>query len=116
VLSLPENTRIQVLSPIVKDRKGNYRKELQEMRSEGFVRARIDNKMVDLTNEIILEKKKRHTIEIVIDRLILKDGIERQINEAIETSFKYADTLVVNLVDKDKDIIFSTTAACLNAE
>jgi excinuclease ABC subunit A len=113
VLSLPKNTRIQVLSPIVKDRKGNYRKELQEMRSEGFVRARIDNKMMDLTNEIILEKKKRHTIEIVIDRLILKDGIERQITEAIETSFKYADTLVVNLVDKDKDIIFSTTAACL---
>ncbi len=72
VLSLPENTRIQILSPIVKDRKGHYRKELQEMRSEGFVRARIDNKMVDLTNEIILEKKKRHTIEIVIDRLILK--------------------------------------------
>jgi excinuclease ABC subunit A len=113
VLSLPENTRIQILSPIVKDRKGNYRKELQEMRSEGFVRARIDNKMVDLTQEIILEKKKRHTIEIVIDRLILKNGIERQITEAIETSFKYADTLVVNILDKNKDIIFSTTAACL---
>ena len=113
VLSLPENSRIQILSPIVKDRKGHYRKELQEMRSEGFVRARIDNKMVDLTNDIILEKKKRHTIEIVIDRLILKDGIERQVAEAIETSFKYSDTLVVNLVDKDKDIIFSTTAACL---
>lgn len=113
ILALPENTRIQVLAPIVRDRKGNYRKELQEMRSEGFVRARIDNLMVDLTHDIILEKKKRHTIEIVIDRLILKDGIARQAAEAIETSFKYADTLVVNIVDKKKDIIFSKTAACL---
>jgi excinuclease ABC subunit A len=113
LLSLPENTRIQILSPIVKDRKGNYRKELQEMRSEGFVRARIDNKMLDLTEEIILEKKKRHTIEIVIDRLVIKKGIERQLTEAVDTSFKYADTLVVNVVDKDEDIIFSTTAACL---
>lgn len=113
VLSLPANTRIQILSPIVRDRKGNYHKELQEMRSEGFVRARIDNEMVDLTHDIILEKKKRHTIEIVIDRLIIKNGIERQATEAIETSFKYADTLVVNIVDKNKDIIFSTTAACL---
>ena len=114
VLSLPEKTKIQVLSPIVRDRKGNYRKELQEMRSEGFVRARIDNEMTDLTHDILLEKTKRHTIEIVIDRLIIKNGIERQLTEAIETSFKYADILVVNIVDKNKDIIFSKTAACLN--
>jgi excinuclease ABC subunit A len=113
VLTLPEKTKIQILSPIVRDRKGNYHKELQEMRSEGFVRARIDNQMVDLTHDIILEKKKRHTIEIVIDRLIMKNGIERQVTEAIENSFKYADTIVVNLVDKNKDIIFSTTSACL---
>jgi len=113
ILSLPKNSRIQILSPIVRDRKGNYRKELQEMRSEGFVRARIDNLMVDLTQDIILEKKKRHTIEIVIDRLIIKDGIKRQASEAIETSFKYSDTLVVNIVDRQKDIIFSKTAACL---
>ena len=114
LLSLPDNTRIQILSPIVRDRKGNYRKELQEKRSEGFVRARIDGKMLDLTEEIILEKKKRHTIEIVIDRLVIKEGIERQLAEAVDTSFKYAETLVVNIVDKDEDIIFSTTAACLN--
>jgi excinuclease ABC subunit A len=112
ILSLPEGTRLQVLAPIVRDRKGNYRKELQEMRNEGFVRARIDNEMMDLTQEIILEKKKRHTIEIVIDRIIMKRGIERQLREAVETSFKYADTIVVNLPGKDKDILFSKTAAC----
>ncbi|MDH4231279.1 MAG: excinuclease ABC subunit UvrA [Nitrospirota bacterium] len=114
IRALPENTRIQILAPIVRDRKGNYRRELQEMRSEGFVRARIDNEMADLTQDIILEKKKRHSIEIVIDRLIIKNGIERQLAEAVETAFKYADTLAVNIVDQNKDIIFSTTAACLN--
>ncbi|SPQ00424.1 Excinuclease ABC, subunit A [Candidatus Sulfobium mesophilum] len=112
ILSLPEGTRIQVLAPIVKDRKGNYRKELQEMRNEGFVRARIDNVMADLTQEIILEKKKRHTIEIVIDRLIIKDGIERQLRDAVDTAFKYSDTVVTNLLKEDRDILFSRTTAC----
>ncbi|TAN40470.1 MAG: ABC-ATPase UvrA, partial [Nitrospirae bacterium] len=113
VLALPEGTKLQVLAPIVRERKGNYRKELQEMRNEGFVRARIDNEMVDLTEEIILEKKKRHTIEIVIDRLIIKDGVERQASAALEAAFKYSDTVIVNLVKNNKDILFSKTAACL---
>lgn len=113
ILALPEGTRLQILAPIVRDRKGNYRKELQEMRSEGFVRARIDGEMLDLTEEIILEKKKRHTIEIVIDRLIIKDGVDRQAREAVETAFKYADTVTVNLVKGNRDILFSRAAACL---
>ncbi|MEW6109850.1 MAG: excinuclease ABC subunit UvrA [Nitrospirota bacterium] len=113
ILSLPEGTRVQILAPIVRDRKGNYRKELQEMRSEGFVRARIDNEMMDLTQDIILEKKKRHTIEIVIDRIIIKNGIERQVGISIDTAFKYSDTIVVNIVKNNKDILFSKTAACL---
>ena len=112
VLSLPEGTRIQILSPIIRDRKGNYRKELQEMRSEGFVRARIDGEMKDLTQNIILAKQKRHTIEIVIDRLIVKRGIDRHINDAVETAFTYADALIVNLVNDNRDILFSKTAAC----
>jgi len=114
ILSLPDGSRLQILAPIVKDRKGNYRKELQEMRNEGFVRARIDNEMVDLTQDIILEKKKRHTIEIVIDRLIIKSGIERQVRDAVDTAFKYSDTIVMNIVKSDKDILFSRTTACLN--
>lgn len=113
IMSLPEGTKIQILAPIVRERKGNYRKELQEMRNEGFVRARIDNAMIDLTEEIILEKKKHHTIEIVIDRFIIKNGIERQLRDALETSFKYADTVTINLVKNNKDILFSKTAACL---
>ncbi len=112
ILALPEGTRIQVLAPIVKDRKGNYRKELQEMRNEGFVRARIDNEMADLTQEIILEKKKRHTIEIVVDRLILRSGIERQLREAVDTAFRYSDTVVANLLKDNRDVLFSKTTAC----
>ena len=112
VIALPEGTRIQILSPIVRDRKGNYRKELQEMRREGFVRARIDGEMKDLTQDIVLSRQKRHTIEIVIDRLIVKSGIERQVNDAVETAFKYSDSLIVNLANDDKDILFSKTAAC----
>src|SRR4030042_5269197 len=84
VMSLPYGSRLQILAPIVRDRKGEYRKELQQMRREGFIRARIDSKMMDLTQDIILRKQKRHTIEIVIDRLIIKPGIERQIKEAVE--------------------------------
>jgi excinuclease ABC subunit A len=113
ILSFPEATRFQILAPIVKDRKGTYRKELQEMRSEGFVRARIDNNFVDLTRDIILEKKKRHTIEIIIDRIIIKNGVERQVSHAIDTAFKYSDTVTVNLPDRNEDILFSKAAACL---
>jgi excinuclease ABC subunit A len=114
VMSLPQGSRLQILAPIVRDRKGEYRKELLEMRREGFIRARIDGEMMDLTQDITLRKHKRHTIEIVIDRLIIKPGIERQIKDAIETALTYSDTVVINLIEKHKDILFSKAAVCLN--
>ena len=113
VMSLPIDSKLQVLSPIIRDRKGEYRKELQEMRREGFIRARIDGTMTDLTKDITLKKHKRHTIEIVIDRLIIKPGIERQLESAIETALTYSDTVVINLIEKQRDILFSKTAVCL---
>jgi excinuclease ABC subunit A len=112
VLSLPLGTRIQVLSPIVRERKGEYKKELQRMRIDGFIRARIDGKMIDLTHDISLKKQLRHTIEIVIDRFIIKHSIEKQIKQAIDTSLKYADTVIINITDENKDILFSRTLAC----
>lgn len=114
VSMLPEGTRIQVLAPIVRGRKGEYKKELQQMTADGFVRARIDGKMVELTQNISLKKQQRHTIEIVVDRFIIKPGIERQIRHAIDTSLKYADTVIINLIDEDRDIPFSKTLACPN--
>lgn len=114
VSTLPEGTRIQVLAPLVRGRKGEYKKELQQMRADGFVRARIDGAMMDLTSDISLKKQQRHTIEIVIDRFIIKPAIERQVKHAIDTSLRYADTVVINLIDENRDILFSKTLACPN--
>lgn len=110
--SLPYGTRIQILVPIVRDRKGEYKKELQQMRMNGLVRARIDGKMVDLTQDISLKKQQRHTIEIVIDRLIIKSSVERHLQAALDTALKYSDTVVINFVDEGKDIFFSKSLAC----
>jgi excinuclease ABC subunit A len=112
VMSLPQGSRVQVLAPIVRDRKGEYRKEIEEMRREGFIRARIDGEITDLTQNIALKKHKRHTIEIVIDRLIIKAGIERQIKDAIEMALHYTDIVVINLLAGNRDIIFSKAAVC----
>lgn len=114
VLSLPQGTRIQILAPIVRDRKGEYKKELRQMRMDGFVRARIDGTMADITQDINLKKQQRHTIEVVIDRLIIKPSIERHIRASIDTSLKHSDTVIINLVDEGKDILFSRTLACPN--
>lgn len=114
VMSFPQGTRMQILAPIVRDRKGEYKKELSEMLNDGFVRARIDGKMIDLTENIKLKKQQRHTIEIVIDRLITKPGAERQLKNAIDSALKYSDTVIINLLDENKDIPFSKTMACLN--
>ncbi len=112
ILSLPEGTRVQVLAPIVRERKGEYKKELQRMRFDGFARARIDGKMMDLTQDISLKKQQRHTIEIVIDRFKIKYSMERHIRQAIDTSLKYSDSVVINLLDENKDITFSRKLAC----
>lgn len=109
---LPVGTRVQVLAPIVRERKGEYKKELARMRLDGFVRARIDGEMIDLTGDISIKKQQKHTIEIVIDRFIIKHSIERQIKHSIDTSLKYADTVIINLIDENKDILFSRTLAC----
>ena len=112
ILSLKRGTRLQILAPIVRQRKGKYRKELDQMRREGFIRARIDGKMVDLTRDIELNKNKRHTIEIVIDRLIVKEGINRQLKASIDVALRYSDTVVINLVDRGQDILYSQSLAC----
>jgi len=112
IISLPAGTKIQVLSPIVIGRKGTYKKELHEARRQGFIRARIDGEMVDITKEITLNRYKRHNIEIVVDRLIIKPGIERHLSRAIEIATDLSDTVVVNLIDDQQDLFFSTRLAC----
>lgn len=114
VMSMPHGTRLQVLAPIVRDRKGEYKKELSDMKSEGFVRARIDGRMTDLTEDFSLNKHKRHTIEIVVDRLIIKQGLEKKVTSAINTALRYANTVVINFVEEDRDLNFSKVMACRN--
>jgi excinuclease ABC subunit A len=114
IMALPAGSRMQILSPIVRDRKGEYIKELRQMRAEGFVRARIDGEMMDLTRDIRLKKHQRHTIEIVIDRLIIKRNISRQLRNAIETALRYSDTVIINLIEREADIPLSRTMACPN--
>ncbi|MBI5049987.1 MAG: excinuclease ABC subunit UvrA [Nitrospirae bacterium] len=122
-VSLPAGTRIQVLSPIVIGRKGEYRKELQEIRQKGFIRARIDGETVDLTREIKLNRHKRHNIDIVIDRLIIKLGVERRLAEAINLALRFTpldskhlkgftETVIINMPDENRDLLFSRKLAC----
>ena len=112
ITSLPEGTRIQVLSPIVTERKGEYKKELYEARKKGFIRARIDGEMVDITKETALDRHKRHNIEIVIDRLIIKPGIDKHLSKAVTLATRLTDVVTINIIDEEKDIFLSTRRAC----
>jgi len=112
VSALPEGTRLQILAQLVRERKGEYKKELDTMMREGFLRARIDGEMVELTEGMKLKKTKRHTIEIVIDRFIVKPGVDKKIKNSIEIALRYSDIIIVNLVDQKRDILFSKTLAC----
>jgi excinuclease ABC subunit A len=114
VMELPAATRLQVLAPIVRGRKGEYRKELREMLRKGFVRARIDGEVEELDEDIELDKKKAHTIEIVVDRLVLKPEVKQRLTDSLETALKLAEGLAtVNVLgEQARDIVFSDKFAC----
>jgi excinuclease ABC subunit A len=112
VSAMPRGTRIQILSPLVVGRKGEYRKELDEVRKKGFIRARIDGELRDITQAINLNKHKRHDIDVVIDRLIIKPGIEKHVSSAVTAATALADAVLVNIIDEARDIFFSTKLAC----
>ena len=115
VLSLGEGTRLEVLAPIVRDRKGEYRKELDQLRRQGYVRARIDGESHDLSDEIRLRKSARHNIEVVVDRLAVKQAAHGRNAEAIETALRLADGLAVLDVGPGReDIPLSQRSACID--
>src|SRR6058998_2282126 len=115
IRALPEGMKFQVLAPIVRGRKGEYRKELLDMRRAGYVRARIDGRMADLGEDIALDKQKKHTIEVVVDRLVMKSGdaLVRRLADSVETSLKLADGLVGVLTEDDKAVLYSEKLACV---
>jgi excinuclease ABC subunit A len=111
-VALPPGTRIQVLAPIVRGRKGEYRKELSDMARRGFVRARIDGKAIDLSTPIQLHRNRKHDIDIIVDRLVMKPGIESRLADSLETALGLADGLVTLLAVDKEEHLFSEQFAC----
>jgi len=118
LMELEFGTKIQILAPVVRGRKGEFVKLLENFAKEGFVRARIDGEVVELTDDIEIDRKKKHNIEIIVDRLVIKEDIRSRLTESIETAFKYANNLVLvnivgaGLVPAQNELLFSQNYAC----
>lgn len=112
LLELPERTKIQVLAPIARGKKGEFVKEINDIRKQGFVRCRIDGEIVDLQDEIKLSKTKKHNIEVVVDRLVIKDGIQSRLTDSVETATKIGNGLLIIDIIGEKEELFSLNYAC----
>ena len=112
IMSLEEGTKIQVLAPIVRGRKGEYTKQLQEFQKQGFVRVRVDGEIYELTDDINIDRKKKHNIELVVDRLIIKEDVRSRLTESVEIALKNANNLVSIDILGDKELLFSQNYAC----
>jgi excinuclease ABC subunit A len=112
ILELPERTRFQLLAPVVRGRKGQHVKLLEKAQKDGFVRVRIDDHLYELSEEIQLEKNKKHNIDIVVDRLVVRQGIEKRLTDSIETVLKLSDGLLVVDVIDGEELHFSQSFSC----
>ena len=113
VLALPEATRIQVMAPVIRGKKGEHAKIFEDARKSGYVRVRADGSLYDLSEEIKLDKNKKHHIEIVVDRLVIREDITRRLTDSVEIASNLSGGLVViNIVEEDRDILFSQNYAC----
>ncbi|CAN5328069.1 excinuclease ABC subunit UvrA [soil metagenome] len=114
ILDLPEGERVMILAPIVRGRKGEFKKELEKLHKDGFVRARIDGEMRLLDEEIKLNKRANHTIEVVVDRLLIKEDIKERLNESVKTALKLTDgAVLISVIDGDEKL-YSEKMACIN--
>ncbi len=113
ILQLGEGTRIQVLSPVVRDRKGEYRRELREFARQGFVRVRIDGTMYELDEVPGLDRKKRHDIDLVVDRIVVREGVNQRLADSLETSIRASQGFArIDVGPGDEEMLFSELAAC----
>ena len=113
ILALPDGTRFTVNAPVVRDRKGEFKDVLEELRREGFTRVKVDGEQRLLEDEIVLDKKFKHTIEVVVDRLVIKPDLRTRLWQSVETATQLAEGLVsVDLVDEGKELLFSENFAC----
>ena len=113
ILALPEGTRIQILAPVIRGRKGEHTKVFDDARRSGYVRVRVDGNLYELSEEILLEKNKKHTIEVVVDRLIVRSDIQQRLTDSVETASALSGGIVVvNLLREEQDLTFSQNYAC----
>lgn len=112
LMALPERTKLMLLGPVAVAKKGTQKKLLEELRKEGYVRVRVDGTVLPLSDDIELEKNKKHTIEVVVDRIIIKEGIIKRLTDSVEASLKLGDGMMVGSVIGGEDMIFSTHFAC----
>lgn len=117
ILALPERTKMNILAPVIRGKKGEYVKLFESARKSGFVRVRVDGTMYELSEEIKLEKNKKHSIEIVIDRLIVKDDIKKRLTDSLETALKHGNGMVIieNLTE-NKEMVFNQNCSCPDCE
>lgn len=114
VLALPERTRVQILGPVIRGKKGEHKKVFEDLKREGYVRARVDKEVVDLSEDVKLDRYKIHTIEVVVDRLSIKPDIAQRLAESVEAALRLGDGVaIVNVVDRE-DLVFSEKLACPN--
>lgn len=112
MMEFPERTKLQILSPVVRGQKGTHKKLIENIKKEGFVRIRVNGENYEVTDEIDLSKNKKHNIEVVVDRIVIKDGIESRLTDSIETAVKLSDGLVIAQIIDGKEILYSTKFAC----
>src|SRR5207237_10903911 len=113
VLSLPEGERVMVLAPIVRGRKGEFKKELEKLAHDGFLRARVDGELLSLDEEIKLDKRRNHTIEAVIDRLLIKPGVNERLSESVRIALKLSGGAVLVSVVDGEEMLYSEKMACV---
>src|ERR687895_1631601 len=114
VLSLPEGERVMVLAPVVRGRKGEFKKELEKLQKDGFLRARVDGELLSLDEDIKLDKRRNHTIEAVVDRLLIKPGINERLSESVRTALKLTNGAVLVSVVDGEEKLYSERMACVN--
>lgn len=112
IMEFPERTKLQILSPVVRGQKGTHKKLIENIKKEGFVRIRVNGENYEVTDEIDLSKNKKHNIEVVVDRIVIKDGIESRLTDSIETAVKLSDGLVIAQIIDGEEILYSTKFAC----
>ena len=112
IMKLEEGSKIQVLAPIVRSRKGEFTKLISDFQKEGFIRARVDGENVELTDDLEIDRKKKHTIELIVDRLVIKSDIRSRLTESVEIALKHAENLVVIDIVGDKPVLYSCNYAC----